>query len=440
MLFKSDSAVFKGVGTTMTMMGASLPYVYSDVKDEYLAGRTSAWLGVCLNVTPVYEVSGPDAAKLLTSVCVNKDFSLMQAGSSKHALICNEKGHLVADGVIMKKEGDVFRTYWMAPVLQYYVENSGLDVKGQYFNDEYFFQIDGPKSLEILEKACECDLHDIKFAHNRQVKICGTDMVVHRLGMSGALAYEVHGNAEHGEIVYAKIREVLEAFGGKPQGIGSYGIINHTTAGYPNQMQHYIYPFAECEEGLASFMKMAGISLTPYGSAADNKELYYVTPYDIGWGYLVNFNHDFIGKEALAEIKKNPPRTIVTLEWNAQDVGEIFASQFSGEDVEPYDPIHLVADGDMQKMTVRGDYVVCDGKKVGITVGRTHAYFERRMVSLAYIDPAYAEDGKDVIIRWGDIGHPVKEVRAKVARFPYYNGEYRNETFDTEKIPHPNFD
>ncbi len=26
-----------------------------------------------------------------------------------------------------------------------------------------------------------------------------------------------------------------------------------------------------------------------------------------------------------------------------------------------------------------------------------------------------------------------------VARFPYYNEEYRNETFDVEKIPHPDF-
>lgn len=28
-----------------------------------------------------------------------------------------------------------------------------------------------------------------------------------------------------------------------------------------------------------------------------------------------------------------------------------------------------------------------------------------------------------------------KEIRAVVAPFPYYNGEYRNATFDVEKIP-----
>lgn len=38
----------------------------------------------------------------------------------------------------MKREGDHYRTYWMAPVLQYYVESSGLDIKGEYLVDVLF--------------------------------------------------------------------------------------------------------------------------------------------------------------------------------------------------------------------------------------------------------------------------------------------------------------
>lgn len=439
MIFSPDSGIFKGSLTVMNMMGQNLPYVYTSEQDEYLAGRESAWLGLTLNVTPVYEVSGPDAAKLFNRICVNRDFSLMKPGSSKHALICNDNGQMIADGVIMKGEEDKYRTYWMAPVLQYYVETSTLDVKGEYFQDEYFFQIDGPKSLEILEEACQCDLHDLKFAQNKKVKICGTDMVVHRLGMSGALAYEVHGNEKDAEVAYARIREVLEKFGGKPQGIGSYGIINHTTAGYPNQMQHYLYAYQNSEPGLAEFMSKMGVPLTPYGSASDNHDQFNVTPFDVGWGYLVNFNHDFIGKDALAKIKQNPPRKVVTLEWNPDDIADVFKSQFKGQDVEPFDRLDKPTDGDMVHMLLRGDYVLKDGRKIGLAIGRTYAYFERNMVSLAYIDPQFAQEGNEVVVLWGDLGHPQKEIRATVARFPYYNGEYRNETFDVEKIPHPNF-
>lgn len=440
MYFAPDSTLFEGVMTKINMMGVELPYVYTSHKDEYLAGRTSAWLGVCLNVTPVYEVSGPDAAKLLNYVCVNKDFGAMKEGSSKHALICNENGHMIADGVIMKKEGNTYRTYWMAPVLQYYVENSDLDVKGESFSDEYFFQIDGPKSLEILEAATQTDLHDIKFAHNKTVKICGTDMVVHRLGMSGALAYEVHGKQEDAEKVYTKIRDTLEAFGGKPQGIGSYGIINHTPAGYPNQMQHYIYPFDECDPKLGEFMRSCWFCMNPTGSAMETPEAFYVYPQEVGWGYLVNYDHDFIGKEALLKVKDNAPRKVVTLEWDADDIAEVFASQFRGTDVPEYDPIQEVLDGSAPNMLTNGDRVVKDGKDVGLAVGRTYAFYERRMISLAYVAPELAKEGTEVEVVWGVPGHPQKNIRAKVARFPYYNGEFRNETFDTEKIPHPVFE
>ena len=62
------------------------------------------------------------------------------------------------------------------------------------------------------------------------------------------------------------------------------------------------------------------------------------------------------------------------------------------------------------------------------------------MISLAFINKEYAEEGREVVVLWGNPGGPQKEIRAKVARFPYYNGEFRNETFDTEKIPHPDFE
>jgi glycine cleavage system aminomethyltransferase T len=309
-----------------------------------LGSYKTAWLGVTLNSSPVYDVFGSDAVKFLNSVCVNRDFGNFPYGTSKHVLICNDMGKMLADGVMIKTEDDRFRTYCLAPVISYYVMTSGMDVQGENISDEYFFQIDGPKSLEILEKACPCDLHDIKFAQNRKVKICGTDMVVNRLGMSGALAYEVHGAAKDAEVAYTKIREVLEEFGGKPQGFKNYPIINHTPGGYPNQYQHFMYPWFSSGEGLAEFMKKAGWMKYPFkGSASDDDDNFYATPYDFGWGYLVSFDHDFMGKDPLMEIAKNPPRKMVTLEWNAEDVGDVFMSQLRGRDVEPYENIESPA-------------------------------------------------------------------------------------------------
>lgn len=61
------------------------------------------------------------------------------------------------------------------------------------------------------------------------------------------------------------------------------------------------------------------------------------------------------------------------------------------------------------------------------------------MISLAFIEKEYAVEGNEVVLLWGTPGNPQKEIRAKIAQFPYYNEEYRNEIFDTEKIPHPVF-
>ena len=323
MKFDKNGEFFRGAYASYTYAAPTLPpcempLEYSGGKDEFLASRKTAWLGGALNCTPVYEVWGPDAAEVLTATCVNRDFSLMKPGSSKHALICNERGKMVADGVIMYKEENCFRSYWVAPVLQFYVEKAaaaGKQVKGKYIDDEYFFQIDGPKSLQMLEEATESDLHDLKFAQNKKVKIVGTDMVVHRLGMSGALAYEVHGDAENAEKAYAKLREVVEKYGGKPMGFRNYTILNHTPAGYPNQFQHFAYDFAHAEEDLQVFAQRECWPQMGFGSVAGDQDQLNVYPHEIGWGYLCNFDHDFPGKEALLKVREDCPRTTVTLEW-----------------------------------------------------------------------------------------------------------------------------
>ncbi len=434
--FSNDSKVFDGAYTISTMNGyAVMPWVYTDPKTEFMACRETAWLGVNLNMTPVFDVSGPDAVTFFNQTCTNKDFGPMVPGQSKHALVCNDDGYLLADGVVMKKEDGKFRTYWLAPILQFLMMKSGLDVQGEYVNDEYFFQVDGPKSLEILEEACQCDLHDIKFAKNKTVKCCGTDMVVHRLGMSGCLAYEVHGDAANVETIYAKLREVVLQYGGQLQGCLDYGIINHTPGGYPNQMQHYQYAYFDSGEEMAEFAKQYCMCFPSAGSAKEDPTAYYVTPYDIGWGYLVNFNHEFTGKDALVEAKAAQKKKPVTLEWNTEDVGVVFMSQFRGQDVEPYDPIDSPTTLEYATTcAVRGDYVQADGRNIGIATGRTYAYYERRMISLAFIETAYAVEGTEVTVLWGEPGHPQKEIRAKVAAFPYYNGEYRNETCDVDKL------
>jgi glycine cleavage system aminomethyltransferase T len=438
-IFSPDSPIFAGSNVQTNIGFGWVPAEYTTTRDEFLASRETASLGFVLNNSPVYDVTGPDSVKFLNSVAVNKDFGLMKDGGSKHMLICNDDGYILADGLFMRIAENHYRAYWLAPVLDFYLRASGMDVEGTWVIDEYFFQVDGPKSLEVLEKVTGADLHDLKFGQNKTVQLAGADMRVQRLGMSGALAYEVHGHSSVAAEVYRLLREGVEAVGGRPQGFWNYSLVNHTVGGYPNQVIHFLPPYRDSGPDLAGFMdQVIPFDLALHGSAADKRENAWVTPYDIGWGYLVNFDHEFPGKAALQKIAANPPRTAVTLEWNSEDIGEIYAAQFRGADAVVYDRMSndpVIAIEDYARGRMRIDYVLKDGKKVGLATGRTPAFLENRMISLAWIDKEFAEVGTDVTVLWGDLGHPQFEIRAKVAPLPYYRGEYRNETFDTASVP-----
>jgi hypothetical protein len=75
--------------------------------------------------------------------------------------------------------------------------------------------------------------------------------------------------------------------------------------------------------------------------------------------------------------------------------------------------------------------------RVGPSV-RTGSCASRRDEYLAGRTAAWlAEEGPEVTDLWGDEGWPTRVLRARVARFPHYNGEYRPETFDTSAVPRP---
>ncbi|MCR4435447.1 MAG: aminomethyl transferase family protein [Clostridiales bacterium] len=441
-----EKAIYNDAFTLLKFGMDYYPQEYTGYQDEILAGKTTAWIGSSLMISPIYDVKGPDALKFFNSICVN-DFSTLKDKGIRHAVICNEKGQIMTDGVVFKVAEDTYRTYWLLPVIDYLLQKSGMNVEGiNMTGKEYFYQIAGPKSLEILEKACECDLHDIKFATHRLTKICGQDMRVVRLGMAGNLAYEVHGPIEDADLVYNKLWEAGQAFGARKLGMIAYQM-NHTEGGFANINMHYPLPWYE-DPGLAEYLApipfagAANLNRLLLGSVGDELECRFVTPYDVGWGFLVKFNHEFIGRKALEEIAKNPPRTVVTLEWNADDVAEIYASQFRGKDIQPYERIDAMPhDYNLNfgstggRPVYRADKVLADGKMIGISSGRTNSYYYNTTISLAFIDPKYAVEGKELTLIWGTPGTRQKEVRVKVARFPY-NDLVRNENTDVETIPH----
>lgn len=427
--------------------GMYLPYEYEGVKNEISAYQTSAWIGTSLMISPIYDVYGPDLIKFFNSICTN-DFTKLGMTGMRHAVICNEKGQLLTDGVAIKVAEDRIRTYWLNPPLAYLVENSDMDVHGEDMTGkEYFIQIDGEKSLEILENAFEADLYDIKFAKHRIQTVDGRAVNIVRLGMSGNLAYEIHGDMADFNYIYDKVWEAGKKFGAQKLGLHAYNYFNHTEAGFPNINLHYPLPWFESGGGLANYLyerpalAMYNIKRKLIGSVGEDLESRFVTPYDLGWDFLVKFNHDFTGRASLEKIAEKLPRTCVTLEWNPQDVAAVYATMLTpGE--EPCEDITVQSDISMGNAPAdigyryRADKVFAGDEEIGITSGRIISYTYNSMISLAFIRPEYAKEGTELTILWGTPGTRQMNIRARVARFPYNSDYIRNEKKDVEEIRH----
>jgi vanillate/3-O-methylgallate O-demethylase len=72
-----------------------------------------------------------------------------------------------------------------------------------------------------------------------------------------------------------------------------------------------------------------------------------------------------------------------------------------------------------QRGFMYADKVLRDGQIVGVTTSRGYSYSFRKMLSLCTIDVQHAEPGTEVIVVWGNPGHPQKQIRATVAPAPY---------------------
>lgn len=426
--------------------GMLVPFQYGGVERESVCYRDTAWIGTALMTSPIYDIYGPDAAKFLQSVTINK-YEKMNMHGLRHAVMCNDKGQILTDGVVIKVGENRFRTYWLNPVISYYVSVSEMDVHGEDMTGkEYFIQVAGEKSLEILENAFGRDLHDIKFAKHRPEMMGDKKVEVVRLGMSGNLAYELHGPMEDYAEVYGKVWSSGEKYGAKKQGMMTYSLFNHTEAGFPNINLHYPLPWFESDEGLANYLyadPMAAafnISRTLLGSVGDDLQSRFVTPYDVGWGFLVKFDHEFRGREALEKLAENPPRTVVTLEWNPDDVGKVFAEQFKSngkcEDISRPTEQNAPENSFLGQFFYRADKVMTGGKEIGISSGRIISYSYHSMISLGFIAPEYAKEGTELTLLWGTPGTVQMPVRVKVSRFPYNKDMVRNEDKNVEDIPH----
>jgi vanillate/3-O-methylgallate O-demethylase len=157
---------------------------------------------------------------------------------------------------------------------------------------------------------------------------------------------------------------------------------------------------------------------------SNNIEDYYLTPYELGYGPFVKFDHDFIGREALEKVAGKPHRKKVTFAWNADDVGRIFRAMFE-PGAEKYKYIDLPLSN---YASASYDKILRHGKVAGFSMFAGYSYNEESMLSLGIVDPD-VEIGTELSLVWGEEGggsgkttverHKQTEIKVIVSPVPY---------------------
>ena len=135
-------------------------------------------------------------------------------------------------------------------------------------------------------------------------------------------------------------------------------------------------------------------------------------------------NHDFIGRDALEQTDVDSQRKKVTLAWNDDDVAKIFAPLVGDEQPCQFFDVPIANYGSSNFDSILN----ADGEVVGYSMFSGYSANERKVLSLATVDPSTAL-GTEVRVVWGEPAegtgkatvepHRQIEVRAIVSPVPY---------------------
>ena len=332
------------------------PYVYPAVPPEYSNWRDeqAAWRESCAlfdqthHMTDLY-VEGPDTTRLLTSLGVNT-FANAAVNKAKQFVACNPDGYVIGDAILFFLDEDRVSLVGRPSAqnwVQYHAETGGYDVSVE--RDErtaanptgrrklFRFQVQGPTAIQVLERATGGTLPDIPFFNMGELTIAGRKVRALHHGMSGVPGLELFGPWEEREEVRGAIVEAAGTSGSVRSAHVPTPRTRSNPGGSPRRCPR-------CSPATSSSRTGSGFRRNWYegtgslgGSfVSGDIEDYYLTPWDLGYGPFVKFDHDFVGRHALEEMAESPPRRKVTLAWNGGDVARAMATLFERDDPAKY--------------------------------------------------------------------------------------------------------
>lgn len=355
---------YKKLGAkTIDFGGWDLPVQYSSIKHEHHVTRTIAGLFDVSHMGEI-RVKGTQSLSLLQKLLTN-DLAKLTPKRAQYNIMCYENGGTVDDLIVyMLEENDYLLVVNAANTekdFEWIIQNNPYDQKEVEIinvSDQYVqLAIQGPKSEEILQLLTETDLSTIKFFHFRDdilFKNMDKTALVSRTGYTGEDGFEIYIHPEEGIKLWETILSIGEEKGIEPIGLGARDTLRFE----------------------------AGLPL--YGQELSED----ISPIEVGLGFAVKLNkgEDFIGKNALKEIKTNMKRQLVGIEMIDKGI-----------------PRH-------------GYAVYKNDKEVGFVTSGTQSPSLGKNIGMAIVSTEVGDIGEELNVKVRK-----RMLKAKVVKLPFYS-------------------
>ena len=361
--------------------------VYADFHDiEYNAIREAA---AVIDITPLYkyEISGPDAARLLDRV-MTRDISRMQIDQVHYTPWCDEAGKMLDDGTVTRTGDRSFRVTAADPCYRWFVLNATqLDVTIEDVSERLAgLALQGRLSRHVLEAATGKNWDDVRYFRRGTGTIAGVDVDVTRTGYTGDRGYEIWMPSDRALPVWDALFEAGEAFGIHPAGIRALDV-------------------SRVEAGLI----LIEAEYTSARHAISPEQMY--SPFELGLGRLVDFRKaaDFNGRRALLAEQDSggPERRLVGVELDWAGIEGMYAKHGLAPAISPF----------VDRSPVP---VYREGRQIGRATSIVWGPTIKKMIGFGSIEKSFERVGSRVSVEYTVEGERGR-VGATVVTTPFYD-------------------
>ena len=343
-------------GRMVEFAGWEMPVQYSSIRREHIAVRKNAGIFDVSHMGDFY-FRGKGASDFISGL-LPYDYTKLEPGKEFYTHILNDRGIILDDTIVMRLADDEYLMVPNAATTQKIHDHIAPLVPDNVIfedrsNEDQCIALQGPKAQEILSKLTDFDLSTIQFFEFATVNVPSPRSGDHAIiasasGYTGEAGYELYTDRAFGSEFWDMLMNAGREFGIEPCGLGSRDTLR-------------------LEKGFL-------LSGTDFN---DDR-----TTLETGCDWAINWDHDFIGKDALMKQK----------ETGGYELFTGFVLQEKGI------PRH-----DMP--------IQSGGKPIGRVTSGTLSPMLDVGIALGYVDPAYAVDGTEVeiLIR----GSPVRSLVKK---------------------------